>query len=52
MVKHTQKIRRQQPINFLSVFDYFVGLAIKVLIKFVVTKTNFSTRSQQKNFLK
>ena len=31
MVKHTQKIRRQQPTNFLSVFDHFVGVAPKGL---------------------
>ena len=29
MVKHTQTIRRQQPTNCLSVFDHFVGLALK-----------------------
>ena len=29
MVKHTQIIRRQQPKNFLNVFDHFVGLALK-----------------------
>ena len=29
MVKHTQAIRRQQPTNCLSVFDHFVGLAVK-----------------------
>ena len=27
MIKHTQ----QQPTNYLSVFDYFVGLAVKGL---------------------
>ena len=31
MVKHTQTIRRPHPTNFLSVFDYFVGLALKRL---------------------
>ena len=31
MVKHTQTIRRQQPTNCLSVFDYFVGLVLKRL---------------------
>ena len=29
MVKHTQRIRRQQPTICLSVFDHFVGLALK-----------------------
>ena len=33
MVKHTQTIRRQKPTNCLSVFDHFVGLALKVLIQ-------------------
>ena len=27
------KIRRQQPTNYLSVFDHFVGLALKELNK-------------------
>ena len=31
MVKHTQTIRRLLPTNCLSVFDYFVGLALKGL---------------------
>ena len=31
MVKHTETIRQQQPTNFLSVFEYFVGLARKGL---------------------
>ena len=31
MVKHTQTILRQQPTNCLSVFDHFVGLALKGL---------------------
>ena len=33
MVKHTQIIRRQKPTNYLGVFDHFVGLALKGLIK-------------------
>ena len=31
MVKHIQIIRWQQPSNFLSVFDHFVGLSLKGL---------------------
>ena len=31
MVKHTQTIRRQQPTNWLRVFDHFVKLALKGL---------------------
>ena len=29
MVKHTQTIRWQKPANCFSVFDHFVGLALK-----------------------
>ena len=32
MVKHTQTIRWLLPTNFLSLFDHFVGLALKGLI--------------------
>ena len=38
MVKHTQTIRRQQPTYCLSVFDHFVKLAFKGLLK----KTNLN----------
>ena len=31
MVKHTQTIRRQKSRNCLSVFDHFVGLALRGL---------------------
>ena len=31
MAKHTQTIRRLLPTNCFSVFDHFVGLALKVL---------------------
>ena len=31
MVKHTHTIRRLLLTNFLSVFDYFVGLVLKGL---------------------
>ena len=33
MVKHTETIRRLLPKNCLSVFDHFVGLALKGLSK-------------------
>ena len=33
MVKHTQTVRLQQPTNFSSVFDHFVELVPKGLIK-------------------
>ena len=31
MVKHTQTVNRQKTTNCLSVFDHFVGLALKGL---------------------
>ena len=31
MIKHTQTISRQQLMNCLSVFDYFMGLALQGL---------------------
>ena len=31
MVKHTDKIRPQQPMNCFSVFEHFEGLALKAL---------------------
>ena len=34
MVKHTQTIHRMLPTNCLSVFDHFVGLAVKELTHF------------------
>ena len=32
MVKHTQTIRWQKPMNCLSVFDHFVVLALKAFV--------------------
>ena len=40
MVKHTQIIRRQKPTNFLSVFDHFVGLAFKELMRLKLETKN------------
>ena len=34
MVKHTQTIRRLLQTNFLSVFDHFVGSALKGLMNY------------------
>ena len=34
MVKRTQAIRREEPTNWLSVFDHFVRLALKGLNDF------------------
>ena len=55
MVKHTQTIRRQQPTNCLSVFDHFVGLALKgwfrinytITIIQTLTKRILTTRSSR-----
>ena len=33
MVKHTQTIRQQQPMNFLSMFDDFAGWRLKDWMK-------------------
>ena len=33
MIKHTQKIRREQATNCLSVFDYFVGLRFQLIVE-------------------
>ena len=38
MVKHTQKIRRQQPTNCLTVSDHFVKVALKGLLTVGVRK--------------
>ena len=38
MVKHTKIICRQEPTNFLSVFDHFVVLAFKGLTAFFYHK--------------
>ena len=34
IAKYTQTIRRQKPINCLSVFNHFVGMALKGLSDF------------------
>ena len=43
MVKHTQTIRQQKPTNCLSVFDHFVGLALKGLKNCLSTADNSLT---------
>ena len=43
MIKHTQRIRRLLLTNFLSVFDYFVGLALKVLKTLAFTNISFAS---------
>ena len=43
MVKHTQTIRRQETTNYLSVFDHFMGLAIKGLTSSSPSYTVFLT---------
>ena len=34
-MKHTQRIRRQKPTDFLSLLDHFVGLVLKGLGPFL-----------------
>ena len=48
MDKHTQTIRRQQPTNCMSVFDYFVGLALKRLR---ANKNKTAVSKETKKFL-
>ena len=41
MIKHSQTIYLQQQTDYLSVFDHFVGLALKGLISTNYTVSNF-----------
>ena len=41
MVKHTQTIGRQQPTNYLSMFEHFMGLALKEFTHLNFKKTVF-----------
>ena len=45
MVKHTQKISRQQPMNCLNDFKHFVGLGLKGL---TTTKRDYFSNINQK----
>ena len=45
IVKRTQTIRRQLPINCLGVFDHFVGLVVEALRAFNNFSTMFKTLS-------
>ena len=49
MVRHTQTIRRLLPTNCSSVFDHFVGVALKGLQK-VVDEGNNQTSEIQNTF--
>ena len=40
MDKRTQTIRQQQPMSCLSVFDHFVGLALKRLMSTIKNEIN------------
>ena len=51
MVKNTQTIRRQKPTNCLSVFDHFVGLALKWLRKFDILSISILQNTLQFNRL-
>ena len=44
MVKHTQTVLRQQLTNCLSVFDHFMGVALKGLISLM--ESNWSSHMQ------
>ena len=58
MVKHTQTIRRLLPTNCLSVFDHFMGLALKGLrikalkIDYIVKKSYNSIFSKHTRTVK
>ena len=47
MVRPTQTIRLQKPMNCLSVFDYFVGLALKGLILKMKMSVYIANRTYQ-----
>ena len=53
MVKHPQTIPGRQPLNYLSVLDHFVGLALKRLNKYhdVVSAKNGNIKEDQKKTL-
>ena len=41
IVKHTQAIYRQKPTNCLRVFDYYVGLALKLKVTYPTVVQHF-----------
>ena len=47
MVKHTQAIRRQEQMNCLSIFDHFVGLVHKRLLRNILSVYFFAWLSQK-----
>ena len=51
MVEHSQTIRRQNPTNCLSVFDHFVGLALKGLRLVNLKQTKFLNKFEPKSKL-
>ena len=51
MVKQTQTIRWQQPTNCLSVFDHFLGLALKGLGRNLFQRFKKSTILPYENLL-
>ena len=52
MAKQTQTIRRQEPTNCLSLFDHFVGLALKRIINPKILKFVGSTKPQSLRILR
>ena len=51
MTKHTQTIRQQQPTNYLSVFNHFVGLVLKGLKNPFTLKNDFEDQNIRKIFI-
>ena len=41
MIKHAQTIHRQEPTNYLSVSDHFVGLALQGLSQCSISISRF-----------
>ena len=50
MVKHTQTIRRQKSTNCFSMFDHFVGLALKGLNHGIILFGENNNKLNQKYF--
>ena len=51
MIKHTQTISWQKPMNYLKLFDLFVGLALKGLKSRMEVKATMKISTTEKDFL-
>ena len=49
MFKHLQAIRRQEPTNYLSVFDHFVRLVLKGLTSYDLQQVRAHKKERQFN---